>query len=227
MNKGIKNWALDDRPREKLALKGAESLSSSELLAILINNGSKTKTAVDLAKEVLQLGGNNLTDLSRLTVKDLKKIKGIGEAKAIAIVAALELGRRRSAEQGLSKPKIAQAKDLANFLQPLLQDYAHEVFVAIFLNANHNILHWEVVHEGGLTSTVVDPRMILKKALQNNAVKIAVAHNHPSGSLRPSEADKKLTKQLFEAAKLLDITLIDHLIVAETGYFSFADEGIM
>ncbi len=225
MSNAIKTWSADDRPREKMMQKGAIALSNSELLAILINNGNKEKTAVDLAKDVLQLGKNNLIELGKLTLADFKKIKGIGEAKAITIAAALELGRRRAADAAFDKLQLRHPKEMAAFLQPKLQDLVHEAFVVIYLNNNCKVLHWEILHNGGMTMTVVDPRMVLKKALENNATRLIVAHNHPSGSLKPSAHDDLLTNKLKKAAQLMDIELMDHLILSDEGYFSFANEG--
>ena len=223
----IKQWAKDDRPREKLLMKGAESLSDSELLAILIVNGTRSKTAIDLAKEILILGKNNLPELGKLSVKELMKIKGIGEAKAITIVAALEIGRRRQAMNYREKAVMTSSSDVANYLQSLLKDYRHEVFAVLFLNRANKINHFQIVSEGGITGTVADPRIILKKALEEDAVSIILCHNHPSGSLKPSGADQELTKKIKEAAKFFDIKLLDHLIVSDAGYYSFADEGIL
>lgn len=223
----IKQWAKDDRPREKLLSRGAENLSNSELLAILIHNGSKNKTAVDLGKEILKLGKDNLVELGKLSVKDLMKIKGIGEAKAITIVAALELGRRRQSSASLEKAIVNSSSDIANYLQAALKDYRHEVFAVIFLNRSNKVNHFQIVSEGGITGTVADPRIILKKALEQNAVSIILCHNHPSGSLRPSRADEELTIKIKEAAKFLDIRVLDHIIVSDDGYYSFADEGVL
>ena len=226
-NYSIKQWAKDDRPREKLLLKGAESLSDSELLAILIVNGTKSKTAIDLAKEIMVLGKNNLPELGKLSVKELMKIKGIGEAKAITIVAALEIGRRRQAMNYREKALMTSSNDVANYLQSLLKDYRHEVFAVLFLNRANKINHFQIISEGGITGTVADPRIILKKALEEDAVSIILCHNHPSGSLKPSGADQELTKKIKEAAKFFDIKVLDHLIVSDAGYYSFADEGIL
>jgi DNA repair protein RadC len=223
----IKHWAKDDRPREKLLLNGAETLSNSELLAILIHNGSREKTAVDLAKDVLKLGKDNLSELGRLSIKDLMKIKGIGEAKAITIAAALELGRRRQAATPLNKTIINTSSDIADYLQLKLKDYRHEVFAVLFLNRSNKINHFEIISEGGITGTVADPRIILRKALEEDAVSIILCHNHPSGSLKPSRADEQLTLKIKEAARLLDMTVLDHIIVSELGYYSFADEGLL
>jgi DNA repair protein RadC len=223
----IKEWAKDDRPREKLLTKGAEVLSDSELLAILINNGSKEKSAVELAKEILKLGKDNLVELGKLSLNDLMKIKGIGEAKAITIAAALELGRRRQGAAVLNKTVLRQSGDIARYLQTILKDYQHEVFAVLFLNQANKVNHFEIISEGGITGTVADPRIILKKALAENAVNIILCHNHPSGSLKPSRADEELTQKIKEAAKYLDITVMDHIIVSEAGYYSFADEGLL
>ncbi len=223
----IKQWAKDDRPREKLLLNGSENLSNSELLAILIHNGSKEKTAVDLAKEILKLGKDNLVELGKLSVKELMKVKGIGEAKAITITAALELGRRRQAAMPLEKSMISSSADIAKFLQIKLKDYRHEVFAVLFLNRANKINHFEIISEGGITGTVADPRIILRKALETDAVNIILCHNHPSGSLKPSRADEQLTVKIKEAARYLDIRVMDHIIVSEEGYYSFADEGLM
>jgi DNA repair protein RadC len=223
----IKNWAADDRPREKLLSKGAEVLSNSELIAILINNGSKDKSAVDLAKEVLKLGSDNLNELGKLTLKDFQQIKGIGEAKAITIAAALELGRRRQASPTLDKTIVQSSKDIAQYLKAILKDFTYEVFAVLFLNRANKINHFEIISRGGITGTVADPRIILKKALEQDATSIVLSHNHPSGSLKPSRADEELTQKIKEAAKYFDIKVIDHIIVSEEGYYSFADEGLL
>jgi DNA repair protein RadC len=224
----IKNWAVDDRPREKLLLKGCSSLSDSELLAILINNGTKQKSAVDLAKELLHCVQNDLQKLSKYSVNEILQlhIKGIGEAKAIALCAALELANRRIAN-GHKKRFISSSKDIANYLQALFQYKKHEIFVVVFLNRSNKILHHEIISEGGITGTVADPRIILKKALEQNATSIILSHNHPSGSLKPSKQDELLTQKIKEAAAYLDITVLDHIIVSEEGYYSFADEGMI
>ena len=223
----IKNWAVDDRPREKLLTKGATTLSNSELIAILINNGSKTQTAVELAQAILKLGKDNLNELGKLTLTDFQQIKGIGKAKAITIVAALELGRRRQAAVILEKPKIRSSGDIAQYLQTCLQDYTHEVFAVVFLNQANKVKHFEIISHGGITATVADPRVILKMAISNQATAIILCHNHPSGNLQPSQADEALTKKIKEAAVYMDIKLVDHIIVSEEGYYSFADEGLI
>jgi DNA repair protein RadC len=223
----IKNWAEDDRPREKLLHKGAAALSNSELIAILLNNGSKNKSAVELAKEILRLGHDNLNELGRLSLNDFKQIKGIGEAKSITIAAALELGRRRQATASLDKPVIKSSKDIAQYLQALLKDHLYEVFAVVFLNRANKINHFEIISRGGITGTVADPRIILKKALEEDATSIVLCHNHPSGNLRPSLADEELTKKIKLAAAYFDIKVTDHIIVSDEGFYSFADEGIL
>jgi DNA repair protein RadC len=226
-NYSIKQWAKDDRPREKLLNHGPSHLSDSELIAILLNHGTRDKSAIDLGKEVMHLGKNNLSELGKLTVKDLMRIKGIGEAKAIAIAAALELGRRRQASSHLQKPIVSTSRDLANYLQSLFQDHNREIFAVAFLNQSNRINHIETVSEGGITGTIADPRIILRKALEENAVSLILCHNHPSGSLKPSRQDEEITKKIKEAAKYFDIKVLDHIIVSDAGYFSFADEGIL
>jgi DNA repair protein RadC len=223
----IKQWAKDDRPREKLLEKGGKTLSNSELLAILIHNGTRDKTAVDLAKDVLKLGKDSLAELGKLSIKELMKIKGIGEAKAITIAAALELGRRRHDATSLTKTTAGSSNDIAEYLKTRLKDYRHEVFAVMFLNRANKVNHFEIISEGGITGTVADPRIILRKALEQDAVNIILCHNHPSGSLKPSKPDIELTAKIKEAARFLDIAVIDHIIVSDDGYYSFADEGIL
>jgi DNA repair protein RadC len=223
----IKEWAKDDRPREKLLLKGAGVLSNSELIAILISNGTKEKSAVEVAQDILRAGKENLNELGKLSVKELMKVKGIGEAKAISIVAAMELGRRRQAAATREKAVITSSGDVADYLQILLKDYRHEVFAVLFLNRSNKINHFQIISEGGITGTVADPRIILKRALEEDAVSLILCHNHPSGSLKPSKADEELTFKIKEAAKYFDIKVLDHLIVSDDGYYSFADEGIL
>ena len=223
----IKQWAKDDRPREKLLLSGAENLSISELLAILIHNGTREKSALDLARDILKLGKNNLGELERLSVRDLMKVKGIGEAKAITIAAALELGRRRQAISFLDKPYVSNSRDIAEFLKSKLTDMRREVFGVLFLNRANKVNHFEIVSEGGITGTVADPRIILRKALEQDAVSLILCHNHPSGNLKPSRADELLTTKIKDAAALFDIRVLDHIIIGENGYYSFADAGLL
>lgn len=223
----IKNWAIDDRPREKLLTKGKESLSDSELLAILINSGSGKDSAVGLAKKVLRLGDDNLDELGKITIKEMMAIKGIGEARAITLIAALELGRRRSGSLVHDKKKVRTSKELADFLKASLKDYPYEVFAVIFLNMANKVKHFEVLSKGGLSHTIVDPRIVFQKALEVKATSMILCHNHPSGNLKPSRADEEITAKLKSAGILLDIKVLDHLIVSDEGYFSFADEGMI
>ncbi|HRN49546.1 MAG TPA: DNA repair protein RadC, partial [Niabella sp.] len=223
----IKQWAKDDRPREKMISLGAENLSDSELLAILIHNGTPKKSAVDLAKEVLQLSDNDLNELGKLSIKDLTKVKGIGEAKAITIAAALELGRRRQAGNILNKKFLTNSKDIGGYLQERYRDMDRELFGVVYMNIRNKILGIEILSEGGIASTIVDTRIILKKALEKTAVNLVLFHNHPSGNPNPSEQDKKITDKLRQAAKIMEMNVIDHIIVSESGYLSFADQGYM
>jgi DNA repair protein RadC len=224
----IKHWALDDRPREKMMQKGIEALSDSELIAILINNGTKDQSAVDLAKSLLEACGNQLGKLAKYSIKEIEKlgIKGIGPAKAITIKAALELSSRRISAD-LKKDIVITSGDVAGYLKNKLQDKKHEVFVVLYLNRLNRVNHYAVISEGGITGTVADPRIILKKALEHDAVSIILCHNHPSGSLHPSMQDEMLTARIKEAARYLEIKVLDHIIVSDEGYFSFADEGIL
>jgi len=224
----IKNWSNDDQPREKLLLKGAETLTTTELIAILINNGTKQQNALELAQELMQHVHNNLQNLGNSSVNELVnlKIKGLGKAKAISIVAALELGIRRSMVLK-KKTTIKQSSDVAAYLQAQIGYKQKEVFVVVYLNRANKIIQYEVISEGGMTGTVADPRIILKKALDHRAVSIILCHNHPSGNLLPSKADEQLTTKIKAAAGYLDIQVMDHIIVSEEGYYSFADEGLM
>jgi DNA repair protein RadC len=226
-NYSIKSWAADDRPREKLLSKNTSSLTDSEILAILIGKGTKEKNAVMLAQELLGSVKNNLNELGRLEIHDFLKLNGIGKVKAVVILAALELGRRRHLAGALEKSVVRDSKQVAGYLQVMLQDQSREVFAVIFLNQANRINHFEVVSLGGITGTVADPRLILKKALEFHAVNLILCHNHPSGNLKPSKADEELTYKIREAARYFDIKVIDHIIVSHEGYFSFADEGMM
>ena len=227
-NSSIKNWAEDDRPREKMMLKGAEALSNAELLAILINNGTRDKSAVDVCKDLLAKVNNDLQRLGSLSIKEILKLKtkGIGEAKAVTIAAALEVGIRRDAAEN-KREVITQSSEVAAFLKAKLQYKKHEVFAVLFLNQANKVMHYEVLSEGGITGTVADPRIILRKALSHDAVNLILCHNHPSGSIKPSRADRELTAKIKEAALLFDMTVLDHIIVSEDGHYSFADEGIL
>ncbi|WP_373057143.1 DNA repair protein RadC [Zunongwangia sp. H14] len=223
----IKNWAEDDRPREKLLQKGRTSLSDSELIAILIGSGNREESAVELSKRILASTQNNLSELSRLSVNQLCNFKGIGEAKAVSIVAALELGRRRRLEEALEKKKITSSHSVFELMQPVIGELPHEEFWIIYLNNSNKVLEQLQLSKGGITGTLVDVRITLKKALELGATAIILTHNHPSGNLKPSEADKQLTAKLKTACESLDIKVLDHIIVTEKSYFSFADEGIL
>lgn len=223
----IKSWSPEDRPREKLLLKGTSALSEAELIAILIGSGTANMSAVEVAKKILLQGGNNLNDLAKLSVKDLMKIKGIGEAKAITIVAALELGRRRKEADVEEKPKISTSKEAFDQLKADLMDLPHEEFWVLLLNRANRVIKKKKVSEGGVSGTVADPKIIFKMALEELACGVVVAHNHPSGNLTPSQSDIGLTKKLQEAGKFLEIQLLDHVIIAGNKYFSFADEGLI
>lgn len=225
---GIKEWARDDRPREKLVDKGAQALSDSELLAILVP-GTTEHNAIDQARLLLKANQGSLQVLGRRTIHDLLKlkIKGFGLAKACIVIAALELGRRRSAGLSPERIIIKDSKSAAAFLQPLLADFPQEIFGVMYLDQSGGLKHFGKISQGGITSTIVDPRLIFKKALEEEAVSIIIAHNHPSGSLRPSKADEALTVKIQEGARCLDIKLLDHIIVGNKGYFSFANEGLL
>lgn len=226
-NLTIKSWALYDRPREKLAIKGKTILSDAELIAILIGSGNRDESAVALAKRILLSVNNNLNKLSKLTIEDFIKFKGIGEAKAIAIITALELGKRRQFEETLINPKITSSKDVAKLMHPILNDLPHEEFWVLYLNNTNKVLAKHQISKGGITATLVDIRLLFKKALELSAVGLVVCHNHPSGKLNPSTADINLTKKIKNAGATLDIKLLDHLIVTEKAYFSFADERLL
>jgi DNA repair protein RadC len=223
----IKSWSPEDRPREKLLLKGTSVLSDAELIAILLGSGTTTMSAVEVARKILQGVGNNLHDLARLSVKDLTKIKGIGEAKAITIIAALELGRRRKELEAEEKPRITGSKDAYELLKAHLLDIPHEAFWVVLLNRANRVIKKNQISLGGVSGTVADPKIIFKLALEELASGIILAHNHPSGNLTASQADIDLTKKLKEAGKLLEIQVLDHLIIAGQKYFSFADEGML
>jgi DNA repair protein RadC len=224
--KGIRSWAEDDRPREKLLLKGKSTLSDAELIAILIGSGNTEETAVDLSKRILQSLNNNLSELGKLNVKDLMQFKGIGEAKAISIIAALELGRRRKDAEPEKRIKITDSRSAFDTIYPHLGDLNHEEFWVIFLNRANAVIGKQNISKGGVSGTVVDPKVVFKMAVQFPASGIILAHNHPSGNLKPSQADHQLTRKLKEAGKALDIPVLDHLIIGERDYFSFVDEGV-
>ena len=223
----IKLWAEDDRPREKLLLKGKTVLSDAELIAILIGSGSRNESAVDLSKRILNSIENNLNKLGKLTVSDLQKFKGIGEAKAISIITALELGRRRRLEVALEVPKITSSKNVFEIMQPLIGELQHEEFWILYLNNSSKVLLREQSSKGGLTGTLVDVRLVFKKALDLFATAIILCHNHPSGKLQPSTSDKLITNKIKLAGETLDIKVLDHIIITENAYFSFADENLI
>ncbi|MFC6861585.1 RadC family protein [Zunongwangia atlantica] len=223
----IKNWAVDDRPREKLLRKGKLALSDSELIAILIGSGNRKETAVELSKRILASTQNNLSELGKLSVNQLCKFNGIGEAKAITIIAALELGRRRRLENALERTKITSSRSVFELMQPIIGELPHEEFWIIYLNNSNKVIDKLQLSKGGITGTLVDVRLTLKKALELGAVSLILAHNHPSGTLKPSMADKNLTQKLKTASESLDIKVLDHIIVTEMSYFSFADEAIL
>ncbi len=223
----IKFWAADEQPREKMIQQGAAALSNAELLAILIRSGTRKDSALELARQILQLCNQNLDELGKISLKSLQQIKGIGDTKAVSIAAAIELGRRRQSARFLEKPVIKSSNDIASYLRVVLKDYPYEVFAVVFLNRANKINHFEIISKGGITGTVADPRIIMKKALEEEATSIVLSHNHPSGNLKPSLADEDLTLKIKSAASLFDIKVLDHIIVSDEGYFSFADEGIM
>jgi DNA repair protein RadC len=223
----IKNWAADDRPREKLLVKGVQSLSDAELLAILIGSGTREVSAVELSRTVLADAENSLALLSRRSVNDLMKSKGIGKAKAITIVAALELGKRRKLSEISEKPKVTSSRDAYEFIHSYISDIMHEEFWVLFLNRSNKIIDKFKLSQGGISGTVIDVRLILKKALELLASALIVCHNHPSGNIHPSENDKRITDKIKMAAEQMDIKLLDHLIIGDNSYLSFSDEGIL
>lgn len=223
----IRTWSEDDRPREKLLLKGKSALSDAELLAILIGSGSRNETAVGLSQRILISAQNNLNLLGKLSVQQLMAFKGIGEAKAIVISAAMELSRRRRAEDPLALSKVTSSRTIFEIMHPILGELAHEEFWVIYLNNSNKIVHKCQLSKGGMTGTVVDVRIAFKIALENNATGMILCHNHPSGTLVASDADKQITRKIKLASENLDIKLLDHLIITESSYFSFADEGVL
>ncbi|WP_299129552.1 DNA repair protein RadC [uncultured Winogradskyella sp.] len=223
----IKNWSQDDQPREKLRDKGKANLSDAELVAILIGSGSRAESAVDLCKRILASVDNNLNALGKLSIKQLMEFKGIGEAKAITITAALELGRRRRLEANMRLDKIESSRSVYNIMQPLLGDLPHEEFWVLYLNNSNKVIQKNQLSKGGITGTLVDVRLVLKSALEVGATALVLCHNHPSGTLKASKADIAITNKLKTAAKSLDINVLDHLIITEKAYFSFADENLM
>ena len=223
----IKDWAVEDRPREKLLSQGERALSDAELIAILIGSGNLNETAVELSRRILSSVNNNLNDLGRKGIDYLTTFKGIGEAKAVAILAAIELGRRRKEAEVFDTKKITGSKDAADFFMPLLSDLNHEEFWIMLLDRGNKIKDHFMISQGGITGTVIDVRIILKRALDNGAVSMILCHNHPSGTMRASDADLKITEKIKQAAQVMDISLLDHIIVGQNSYYSFADEGLL
>lgn len=223
----INQWAEDDRPREKLLLKGKANLTDSELLAIIIGSGSRNESAVQLAQRIVASANNNLNQLGKLSIQQLLQFKGIGNAKAISIAAALELGRRRREEEPVNLDKISSSKSVFEIMQPLIGELPHEEFWVVFLNNSNKVIHKEQLSKGGITGTVVDSRLIFKTALQHHATSLILTHNHPSGKLQPSEADISITKKIKLAGQQLDIPILDHIIISENGFYSFGDNGIL
>lgn len=223
----INQWAEDDRPREKFLLKGKAALSDSELLAILIGSGTRNESAVQLCQRILAAANYNLNQLGKLSIKQLMEFKGIGEAKAIAIAAALELGRRRRSEEALEWDKITSSKAVFNIMQPIIGELLHEEFWVLFLNNSNKVIHKAQLSKGGITGTIVDTRIIFKTALEYNAISLILTHNHPSGKLLASDSDKDITRKLQLAGKQMEIMILDHVIITESSYYSFADEGIL
>ncbi len=224
---GIKAWAEEDRPREKLLLKGKTALSDAELIAILIGSGSRDETAVELSKRILSSASNNLNQLGKMSIADLQKFKGIGEAKAISIAAALELGRRRKETDAVKRVKITASSVVFENMREVMEDLPHEEFWVLLLNRGNQILERVNISKGGVSQTVVDSKIVFKMAIDKLASSIILCHNHPSGNLKPSDADIQLTKKLKEAGRILDLPILDHLIFADNTYFSFADEGLL
>ncbi|WP_269686668.1 RadC family protein [Flavobacterium lacustre] len=222
----ITHWSEDDKPREKLMLKGKSALSDAELIAILIGSGSRSESAVDLSKRILSSVDNNLNALGKLSISQLMSFKGIGEAKAISIIAAMELGRRRRAEDAVELIKITSSKKIFEIMQPIIGELPHEEFWIVYLNNSNKVISKSQLSKGGITGTLVDVRLVFKTALEMGATALILCHNHPSGTLIPSDADKQITKKLKVAGDSLEIKILDHLIVTENNYFSFVDEGI-
>ena len=223
----IKAWNEDDRPREKLLLKGKIALSDAELIAILIGSGNRQESAVALSQRILNSVANNLGELGKVSPNWLMDFKGVGEAKAVSIVAALELGRRRRSQEALERQKITSSASVFELLQPVIGDLPHEEFWAVYLNNGNKVLQTLQLSKGGITGTIVDIRLTLKTALQLGAVALILAHNHPSGTLKPSTSDTQFTKKIKLAGESLDIKVLDHLIITEKAYFSFADEQLL
>lgn len=227
MSLKITDWAVEDRPREKFYQKGTSSLSDAELLAILIGSGTRERSAVDLGRELLVMVNNNLNSLGKLSIHELTKIHGIGNARAVTIAAALELGRRRKLAEIPEMPQIKCSRDVFDLMHPALSDLRHEEFWILFLNRSNKVINRTKLSQGGISGTVTDIRMIMKQGIENLASGLIVCHNHPSGNLNPSESDTKITQKIRDAGSLMDIQLLDHLIITDKDYYSFADNGII
>lgn len=226
-NTAIRDWAMEDRPREKLLSNGITSLSNAELLAILIRSGGPETSAVELARQILKQSGNNLQELGKKGVNDLVRHNGMGPVKAITIIAALELGRRRNKTEIREKIRISGSQDVFQLFQPLIADLPHEEFWVLFMNRSNRVIDNKRISQGGISGTVIDVRLILKNALDRLASSMILCHNHPSGNLKPSDADIKITSKISEASRSMDIQLLDHIIIADNSYFSFSDEGMI
>lgn len=226
-NLTIKKWALEDRPREKLLTKGKNNLSNAELIAILLGSGTRSQSALDLARNILQENANSLNSLAQLGISDLKQFKGIGEAKAVTIVSALELGRRRKPDDRRLKPRLMTSNETYDYMKSELQDLKHEEFWVVLLRRNHEVINKYLVSSGGVSGTLVDPKLIFKRVVDELAAAVILIHNHPSGNRRPSESDVRLTRKIQAAGKLLDVSVIDHLIFTDEGFYSFSDEKMM
>lgn len=224
---GIKSWAVEDRPREKMISKGIYSLTDTELIAILISSGNSRESAVELSRRIMESTRHNLHELGKLNCDELKKFRGIGQAKAVTLLAAMELGRRRNQSEALENEQIKGSRDAANYIRPSIGDLSWEEFWVIFLNRQNKVIDRQKLSQGGITGTVIDVRLVLKLALEKHATSLILCHNHPSGNLEPSDADKKITRQLKDAATLMEIPVMDHLIITQSGFFSFADDGLL
>jgi len=227
VNLPLKAWAEEDKPREKLIMKGRQALSEAELIAILISTGNRNETSVELSKRIMVSVQNNLNELSRLSLNDLMKFDGIGKAKAICILAALEIGRRRKETVFRKKEKIISSQQAYLYLKQMLSDLPHEEFWVILLDRSNQIIKRAMISRGGVSGTVVDSKIIFKSAIETLASSMILGHNHPSGNTKPSEQDIQITRKIKEAGKTMEIPVIDHLIVCENGYYSFADEGTL
>mgnify|MGYP002624174143 FL=1 len=226
-NQSIKNWATEDRPREKMLEKGRETLSDAELIAILIGSGNSKESAVDLSRRILKDVDDNLIQLSQLTINELMSYNGIGEAKAISIAAAMELGRRRRFAETVRQPTVNNSKDAFEYFYMKVSDIRHEQFWVMLLSSTNKVIKIVKISDGGLNMTMADPKRIFKIALENNALAVVLCHNHPSGNVNPSDSDKTLTRNIINCGKILEIKILDHIIIGIDKYFSFADSGLI